>query len=398
MKNKKQGLSWRSVTRVLCLCTLALLISAAVCPTASADSGVQVYEPGNIDANQWKEQYPNEYYSYIDSIMPGVNGVQPGYSWDEKMGKPLAMAAAVKSTTQLGAGCISCHNTAFVNLYVEYGGDVVLLSEADLRQQSGTSLGITCYSCHGDHPGEMFVSKTYIVEAAEAGGIDTNDPNLVCAQCHALPNRAWEEELGTTKEDRSFGVMGDPDPANWSTLSAGTNADDVYAWFVAHGVKDPKVVIGEMEYQQYHGSTMDRMGVTCATCHMEKVEAEDGTVYARHAWQGANVNPAIYENCSACHRNTTAEEMQCHVLEIQTAYQTRLAEVTAALDEAQAAIEGSSADEDVIAQATDLWFEARFHSRYGQDSSEGVHGIGNANTDYCFDKCIEICQQIMDMV
>ena len=379
----------------------ALVIIAVVCLSATAfaegESGVKAFEPADIDASQWKDAYPNEYYSWLDSVMTGTNNAQPGYSWDEKMGKPLSMAAAIKSTTPLGAGCISCHNTAFACLFEEYGGDVVTLSETELRHSASYSMGITCYSCHGTTPGEMVITKSYIAEAAEAGGIDTSDPNLVCAQCHALPLRVWEDVVGTTKEDRSFGVMGDPDTSTWSTLCAGTNADDVYAWFVEQGAKDPKVVIGEMEYQQYRGSTMDRMGVTCATCHMEKATAEDGTEYTRHAWQGATHNTAIFENCASCHQ-TTPDEMNAHVLELQAAYQEKLAEVTAALDGAQAAIEGSSADEATIAQASDLWFEARFHSRYGQDSSEGIHGIGNENTNYCFDKCLELCQQIMDMV
>lgn len=396
-KGGEKKMKTANISRVASLFAFALLFMVVLSATAYAESGVQVFEPADIDANQWKDAYPNEYYSWVDSVMIGTNGVQPGYSWDEKMGKPLSMSAAIKSTTPLGAGCVGCHSTAFVNMYGEYGGDVVTLTGTELIHESSSTTGITCYSCHGDTPGEMFVSKTYITEAAERGGIDKGDPNLVCAQCHALPNRAWEEVVGTTAEDRSFGVMGDTNVANWSTLEAGTNAEDVYAWFVDHGVKDPKVVIGEMEYQQYHGSTMDRLGVTCATCHMEKATAEDGTEYTRHAWQGANVNPAIYENCSTCHK-TSAEEMQTHVLDLQASYQERLAEVTAALNDAQAAIEASDKDEAVIAEASDLWFEARFHSRYGQDSSEGIHGIGNANTDYCFDKCLDICKQIMDMV
>ncbi len=369
--------------------------------SASADSGVQVYEPGEVPANitaaQWEDVYPNEYYSWVDSVRTGTNNPQPAYTWDEKMGKPLSMAAAIKSTTPLGAGCIACHNTAFISLLEEYGGEVVGLTETELRHESATSSGITCFSCHGDNPGEMFISKPYIAEAAERGGIDMNDVNLVCAQCHSLPLRAWEDVVGTTAEDRSFGVMGNPDTSTWSALAAGTNADDVYAWYVSQGVKDPKVLIGEMEYEQYRGSTMDRMGVTCATCHMEKATAEDGTAYTRHAWQGANTNPAIFANCAACHQSS-AEEMSAHVLEIQAAYQDRLAEVTAALDEAQAAIEASDADEATIAAASDLWFEARFHSRYGQDSSEGIHNYGNANNNYCFDKCLELCRQIKDMV
>ena len=393
----------KKAARAAMQCSLAILAVAGMSVAVRADSGVKVYEPTgepvDIGAAQWKEEYPDQYGSWVDSVMTGTNGPQgnANYNWDEKMGKPVAMTAAIKSQLGVGAACVSCHNTSFVNMFDTYGGDIVNLTEAQLMHEGGDSEGITCYSCHGDTPGQAFVSKTYIMDAVKVGGLDADDVNLVCAQCHALPNRAWEEELGTTKEDRSFGVMGDPDTANWSTLSAGTNADDVYAWFLDHGVKDPKIVIGEMEYEQYHGSSMDRMGVTCATCHMEKVTKEDGTVYTRHAWQGGNINPAIYNNCATCHR-MSAEEMQAHVMDIQAAYQERLAIVTAALNEAQAAIEASEADEDTISKASDLWFEARFHSRYGQDSSEGVHGIGNANTEYCFDKCIELCNQIIDMV
>lgn len=349
----------------------------------------------NIDAQQWMDEYPLEYGSWADSIHTGTNGLQTNekYNWDEKMGKPAAMMAAVKSDLGVGSACIGCHSSSFVTMYDEYGGDLVTLSEDELIHESGLT-GITCYTCHGNQPGQMFVSKVYIAEAAETGMIETAEGNLVCAQCHALPNRAWTEELGSTDEDRSMGIMGNTDTTTWSTLSAGANADDVYQWFLGQGNKDPKIVIGEMEFEQYYGSTMEQAGVTCSTCHMEQATAEDGAVYTRHAWQGANVNEAIYENCKQCHDG----DMQAEVLERQAAYQEELAEVTAALDSAREAIEASDSDEATIAEATDLWFEARFHSRYGQDSSEGIHGIGNANTDYCFDKCKELCAQIEDMV
>lgn len=65
---------------------------------------------------------------------------------------------------------------------------------------------------------------------------------------------------------------------------------------------------------------------------------------------------------------------------------------------AQSAIEMSGADEATIAEATDIWFKAKFFYMYGQDSSEGVHGIGNPNTGYCWDQAVETCEQIIAMV
>ena len=271
------------------------------------------------------------------------------------------------------------------------------LTEEELIFEGAESEGISCYSCHGDHPGELFVSKGYIMEAAQAGEIDTSDPNLVCAQCHSLVNRAYEEVSGSFREYYQIGAMGDPDVNTWSTLRAGTNADDVYAWFAAHGEKNPKVITGEMEYQQYRGSVMDNAGVTCGTCHMEKKTDEEGVQYTRHEWQGVHANPAIFGNCISCHQ-TEPEEMQRKVLERQASYQREMLEVKNTLNEAYTAIAASDADESVITQANDLWFEARFHFCYGQDSSEGIHSIGNPNTEYCFEKCLKLCRQILDMV
>ena len=384
LQEVKEGRECR-MTRMGMLALAALLLSfiavQAVGGAHNTELGQKEYD--NLDAVQWKDVYPREYETWLD----GATG------WDESVGKPLTMTHAIRSGQRIGAACVSCHSTAFVNMYAEYGGNIVNLTEAELIAGGTETEGIHCYSCHGDRPGELVVSKPYILEAASAGNLDTGDPNLVCAQCHALPNRAYEEMLGSFSEDRTVGAMGNPDANTWPTLGAGTNAEDVYAWYLAHGEKNPKVITGEMEYQQYRGSAMDRAGVTCATCHMEKVTEADGTQYTRHVWQGAHANPAIYENCATCHE-AGITEMQRRVLEIQTAYQLKLLEVTGTLNEVRTAILNSDADEEIVAQATDMWFEARFYSSYGQDSSEGIHGLDNPNTDYCFGKCLELCGQI----
>jgi nitrite reductase (cytochrome c-552) len=381
--------------------SIALLGASALAEessSSSADSPDAGVTESSVDAQQWSEQFPDEYDSWWLSMSPGTNQEQTDsdYTWSEKMGKPAAWVAAIKSGSKIGNGCLSCHSTSFVTMYEEYGGDLVTLDENTLKTQA--SEGITCYSCHGDTPGEMYVSKQFIADAIEQSDIETDESNLVCAQCHGLPVRAWKEELGSTEEDRSFGIMGDTDTSHWSTLSVGTDANDVYDYFVSLGIKNPKVVIGEMEFNQYYGSTMEQAGATCADCHMEQATDDQGNQYARHAWQGAEVNPAIYENCLSCHTDSTAEEMQAEVEEIQEAYRSERDEVGALVDEAQAAIEASDADEATIQEATDLWYKMKFDYRYGQDSSEGIHGIGNPNTDYCWDDVRSLHDQIMELV
>ena len=140
----------KKAARAAMQCSLAILAVAGMSVAVRADSGVKVYEPTgepvDIGAAQWKEEYPDQYGSWVDSVMTGTNGPQgnANYNWDEKMGKPVAMTAAIKSQLGVGAACVSCHNTSFVNMFDTYGGDIVNLTEAQLMHEGGDSEGITC--------------------------------------------------------------------------------------------------------------------------------------------------------------------------------------------------------------------------------------------------------------
>ena len=102
------------------LLILAILVFILLSRTPGNAQSPELF--ASIDAAKWKKAYPNEYNTWLDSAT----------NWGESVGKPVTMTYAVQISPKISAGCVSCHSTAFVNMFATYGGDVVNLTEAEL--------------------------------------------------------------------------------------------------------------------------------------------------------------------------------------------------------------------------------------------------------------------------
>ena len=360
-----------------CLCLGACAVQQSELSTtgdapmaSETDAGTAILSP-----HAWKDQYPNQYASYIDAGYETYDDRQP-----DAHGKVNTFFSATHfSNMTPETGCMRCHTSEFSSLVKEHGDGLFAMDFTDFRRQ--VTVGVTCYSCHGNNPGELTPANTWVIDAAKRGGIETDEKNLVCAQCHALPD--W----GT--------IMDNPDPSSWSMLQFGLDADAYWEHYEASGNENPIVPAEEMEFNNFVGSIMEKAGATCVDCHMPKAQSDDGTMYSVHIFKGPDCNEELYENCLGCHTDSTVEQRKAAVEEVKADYETRRAPAQAAVDELASAIEraGNSVDASKVEQATVLLNKATFYLNYGSDWGSGIHNMGNPNNVDCFEDAIAFAEE-----
>lgn len=382
-----------AVTTVLCMTLAVLGLSAcnskpapepttdpvdpagAVEPTAKDDT---IHGGHSIDACDWAEMFPNQYKSWATSSNTEYSLV----GGMEIHGKIWAGHDAIFNfkAENITLACVGCHSSSFIPLIEARGDKVAETSTEDLA--TAVTTGITCFSCHGDQPGQMVVVKSWIADAAEKGGITTSDVNLVCAQCHNAPD--WNT------------IQTNSDPSTWTMLSVGTSADAVYDWFLNEGSAAPMVLATENEFTQFYGSTMEKAGATCATCHMEQKTADNGAKYSNHVFTSVKHTEGLWDNCMSCHTDSV-DARKAAVAQVQSEYTAALDAATAAVNALGAAIEAAPAGTDVT-KATELYNKANFYLIWGTDVAGGVHSIGNQPQRDVLTQAAAFAQEGLDLL
>ena len=330
---------------VLIMSVCLLSISAAA-EEGQTNSAVQVLNP-----MEWAEQYPDQYNSWLA-------GMHEEYGQSDESGKINAWYTVVQSDVPNMVGCYRCHSGTFLPLLEKYGDDLLTTDLSQIQLEITTlanNTGVGCYSCHGNEPGEPTIMNYWITEAAEKGGIETKQENLRCAQCHSLPDWSTIGAAGALGFDEY--KDGNPDPSTWSLLQYGIDVESVWNHFDEIGFMQPRMTT-EMPFNNYYGSTMERLGVTCAACHQDGVDGRKEAVAA-----------------------------------LAASYDENLAKAEAALADLSAAIEASSVSDDVKAEASHLLAKATFYTDYGTDSSKGVHSYGGGMSEKCFEQALAIVEE-----
>ncbi len=364
---------------VLIMSVCLLSISAAA-EEGQTNSAVQVLNP-----MEWAEQYPDQYNSW-------VAGMHEEYGQSDESGKINAWYTVVQSDVPNMVGCYRCHSGTFLPLLAKYGDDLLTTDLSQIQLEITTmanNTGVGCYSCHGNEPGEPTIMNYWITEAAEKGGIETKQENLRCAQCHSLPDWSTIGAAGALGFDEY--KDSNPDPSTWSLLQYGIDVESVWNHFDEIGFMQPRMTT-EMPFNNYYGSTMERLGVTCADCHTTKAVNAAGEEYTVHIFQGVSNNEAIYDNCAACHQDGVDGRKEA-VAALAASYDENLAKAEAVLADLSAAIEASSVSDDVKAEASHLLAKATFYTDYGTDSSKGVHSYSGGMSEKCFEQALAIVEE-----
>ena len=118
--------------------------------------------------------------------------------------------------------------------------------------------------------------------------------------------------------------------------------------------------------ETYFGSTHDKAGATCATCHMPKVKDEKtGKMYTVH-WA---TSPRHYmqETCLTCHKDKTAEQMNKAIDAMKGHYDGKVREAEARMNDMFNAFElaiASGVDEKTLDEARKLHSSAHINWEY----------------------------------
>lgn len=368
-------------------------------------SGVTV-----IHADDWKEQYPNEYNTwamtaesdeiedYLESY-PMLRTLYEGYGFAIDYGSARGHFYDVKDIEATGrphplANCWTCKTPDFTNMVNEMGIEAYQLSWTDVQKEIVDP--ISCYTCHANTPGEITITHTYWIDAVGEDFDRIDAANLACGQCHNEYYFAPDTKA-TTIAHNSLESM---DPAailaffnDGANFSNGVMFAD---WTNPRtGVKQIKVQHPEFETFLGKGS-QHANDFTCADCHMPDAVDENGNPYKSHNLISPLDNPELIENtCSECHADLVKE-----VKEVQEAVEARTNAIGYMLqdltEKLAGAVESGYSDSD-LAQIRFLARDAQFYWDFVfVENAEGAH---NPTLTYeCLDKAEELCSRALALI
>lgn len=235
-----------------------------------------------------KHPYLNTFYEgYIFSIQ-----------YDRARGHVYALEDAVNTARpKRGASCLACK----VSEYHLALADDPSVASADFQEfvDEHVTVGMTCYDCHGETPGEVNVMRDHILlaleDCPEADGI--NEKQLACAQCHVeyyqteedvFVRLPWTEGLGA---EEALAYYDNIDFADWEHPRTGARL----------------LKAQHPETETFEGSVHDEMKIDCLTCHMPRVEV-DGEKINSHHWTSP-LHTIEESSCLKCHGDETVDSM-----------------------------------------------------------------------------------------
>lgn len=376
--------------------------TAAETTKAEATGMPEPNELGIVTADQWTELFPeivesyqknsenSEVENYLElnpEIVTLYEGI--GFSKDYNSARGHSYTLEDVSATARPhplSNCLACKTPDYVALMNKYGADFYSMSFEDALAEMDNA--ISCYDCHLNTPASGPVaSRPAFLNATEGAEVDPDV--LSCGQCHNEyyfdPDTKEVkhpytnlEEVAPEKILAYYNEMGFTDYQNPRTL---TN----------------HIKVQHPEYETVMGAGAQKMNLTCADCHMEQVEKEDGTTYTSHYWVSPVESPAILESrCVVCHGST--EQVIDKVTEIQeeiTARETEVAKVLVELTEklAEAVANGDYTEEELEAIRS-LNRDAQFYWDFVYvENSEGAHN--SKLSKECLDKAEELANEAL---
>ena len=360
-------------------------------------------------AVDWKEQYPNEYNSWLmtsesDDIedylesYPMLRTLYEGYGFAIDYGSARGHFYDVQDIEATGrphplANCWTCKTPDFTHMVNEMGVEAYKLSWTDVQAQ--ITEGISCYTCHANNPEEITITHTYWIDAVGDDFENIDAANLACGQCHNeyffFPGTGAttiaHHDLASMAPDQMLAFFNDG-----SNFPSG---EPFYDWVQEPtGIKQIKVQHPEFETFLGEGS-QHRGQYTCADCHMPAAVAEDGTAFHSHNLISPLDNPELIENeCSKCHADLVSEvkETQAKVESRTYSVGYELEYLNNMLAEATAAGTYTDAElEPIRSMARDAQFYWDF---VFVENAEGAH---NPTLTYqCLDEAERICNEAIN--
>ena len=397
--------------RLLIALSCILVLSAFAGCSAQNDPQTTPDEPqvnvtenanGVVAADQWKEEYPEIYASFVaneenkivfDHVeeYPMISVVYEGMAFNKYYNAARAHSYSLEDVQATGrphalANCLTCKSADYTAIVNANGvaGYTLDFNETAAKLEEG----ISCYNCHANDVTQVVVTHQYLTDAlGDNSGIDVS--MQTCGQCHV--------EYYFNKETKAVTL-----PYN-SIEEA--HPDSILAYFNDMGFADytnprtgtQQIKVQHPEFETYTGEGSVHAGqFTCADCHMGTETKEDGTTYTSHTWTSPLDNPELVEqNCASCHSDLTA-----FVEGIQEKAEDRVYAIGYDLEELTnklaAAVEGGEYSEDELNAIRALNRDAQFYWDFVfVENSEGAHN--SKLTHACLDKAEALIAQANDL-
>lgn len=281
---------------------------------------------GIIGTKSWKDQYPNQYNSFMENDKnpwPRANGkgsrnakypemvtLGKGYGYAKFFYEAGGHTSSMYTATHNGrvnektkAGCLACKTPDVHEMAARDGKGVWQLNMFKVAET--VEDGITCAMCHeNENPGKMHIERADWVRALGSSINKRSASGEACGQCHCdysmdpvtgEPTSPYDSVEGMTPE-RALKWYDDHNYVDWT--------------YPETGAKMIAVRHSEFEYNYGgdHGNHMTQLGYDCADCHMAVKTDEKGNAYHSHFWQSPLKNEELLKkDCSKCHKDLKAE-------------------------------------------------------------------------------------------
>ncbi|MBQ9152232.1 MAG: ammonia-forming cytochrome c nitrite reductase subunit c552 [Solobacterium sp.] len=354
-------------------------------------------------ADDWAEQYPNEYATYMQNndndeihsyleLHPYLKTIYEGYGFAIQYGSARGHTYVVEDVQSTGrphkmANCYTCKTSSMTAKVLNEGDSVYSMNFDDLTAEITDPFG--CFHCHENEPGVLTVTHRYLYDAL-ADDFGSVDPaTMSCGQCHSEYHFAPDTKA-TTLAYTGLAKMNPDDMLDFYNTGF---EEPFYDWIEEDtGVKKLKVQHPEFETFLGEGSP-HRTNMTCADCHMGQTTAEDGTVFTNHFWTSPLDNQDLLDsNCSKCHKDLAAEVEAVH--ERINGRTDELGERLAALDDklAEAVAAGTLSEEDLEQVREDFRSAQWYWDFVFVENGDGAHNEKLAA------QCLDSAESYMDKI
>ena len=374
-------------------------------------------------ASYWEDEYPEIYASYmanadnaehpnyLDSF-PQLKSIYAGYPFSYDYDEARGHAFVIEDVTETDrlhrklddgslnpeifqkGNCFTCKNPIMTAIVNETDGAAYAWDFATMMNM--VTEPVSCYTCHGQEPGEFTVTHTYLADGVGDHMANIDGATLSCGQCHN-EYFFYPETKSTTLPHNSIDTM-HPDAILdcYNNLMGEDGLPFTDFTNKISGVRVIKVQHPELETYLSEGSVHRGM-FTCADCHMGDMTTADGTVTKNHFISSPLDNPTLIEStCAKCHDNleATVRGVQEKTLARTRELADKLVELHNAI---AAAAESGKYTEDELAEIRSIARDAQFYWDFVfVENSEGAHN--SALTAYCQDKADTLMNQAFDLM
>ena len=324
---------------------------------------------GVVTADQWKDEYPYQYASYLENAYntppkkdypsceftalgataedttsalpegfegqvledavaasdkmdyletnPEIKKLGLGYGYAKYYTEPASHVYSMWTVTHNGrvgdgsktkAACITCKSPQYSGLVDMEGEEVHARPFNEVVGE--ITENISCASCHENDPMTLVVDRAEWVRSMGADHDVASLEGQVCGQCHCDYSMSPGNSIPTSPYDNGRTDMVPEKALQWY------DDHDFVDWtYASTGAK--MLAIRHAEYEFIYGgddeiipqgSHMANLGYDCNDCHMPTTTAEDGTVYTSHNWTSPVENQELIDrDCSSCHADLAAE-------------------------------------------------------------------------------------------